>query len=58
MGRRQHGHGGRQAGAAARLVSPPVVATSGGGVPMRSSLPVWKAMRSRLALAAGWQKPK
>ena len=30
---------------------------SGSG-PTCSTWPVWKAMRSRLALAAGWQKPK
>jgi hypothetical protein len=28
-----------------------------GSGPMSSGRPVWKAIRSRLALAAGWQKP-
>ena len=44
----QHGHvlGGRSGLGGGRAAAP----TSSGR-------PVWKAMRSRLALAAGWQKP-
>ena len=47
MGPPQHGQEARRGGFSG-------AATAG---PMSRGRPVWKAMRSRLALAAGWQKP-